>query len=52
MPEEHVGQLGFEYAWKELLARTRQAGTGLPLSKEFNTDSFHRRLPHVQHLHV
>ncbi len=27
MPEEHTGQLGFEYAWKELLARTRQAGT-------------------------
>ena len=26
MPEEHTGQLGFEYAWKELLARTRQAG--------------------------
>lgn len=26
MPEEHIGQLGFEYAWKELLARSRQAG--------------------------
>ena len=26
MPEEHTGQLGFEYAWKELLARTRHAG--------------------------
>ncbi|KAF8630385.1 hypothetical protein AX15_002943 [Amanita polypyramis BW_CC] len=26
MPEEHTGQLGFEYAWKELLARTRQTG--------------------------
>ncbi|GJE86958.1 Sec7-domain-containing protein [Phanerochaete sordida] len=26
MPEEHTGQLGFEYAWKELLARARQAG--------------------------
>lgn len=26
MPEEHTGQLGFEYAWKELLARSRQAG--------------------------
>ena len=26
MPEEHTGQAGFEYAWKELLARTRQAG--------------------------
>ena len=29
MPEEHTGQLGFEYAWKELLARTRQAGKWL-----------------------
>lgn len=27
MPEEHTGQLGFEYAWKELLARSRQSGT-------------------------
>ncbi|THV07859.1 Sec7-domain-containing protein [Dendrothele bispora CBS 962.96] len=26
MPEEHTGQLGFEYAWKELLTRSRQAG--------------------------
>ena len=26
MPEEHIGQLGFEYAWKELLARSRQSG--------------------------
>jgi golgi-specific brefeldin A-resistance guanine nucleotide exchange factor 1 len=24
MPEEHVGQLGFDYAWKELLVRSRQ----------------------------
>lgn len=23
MPEEHLGQLGFEYAWKELLRRSR-----------------------------
>lgn len=29
MPEEHTGQLGFEYAWKELLARTRHAGKHL-----------------------
>ena len=29
MPEEHTGQLGFEYAWKELLARSRQTGTTL-----------------------
>lgn len=26
MPEEHTGQLGFEYAWKELLARSRLSG--------------------------
>ncbi|KAL5490206.1 GEA2 [Sanghuangporus weigelae] len=26
MPEEHTGQVGFGYAWKELLARTRVAG--------------------------
>lgn len=26
MPEEHTGQLGFEYAWKELLTRARHAG--------------------------
>ena len=29
MPEEHTGQLGFEYAWKELVSRTRQAGVFL-----------------------
>lgn len=27
MPEEHTGQVGFEYAWKELLARSKQSGT-------------------------
>lgn len=27
MPEEHTGQLGFEYAWKELLVRSRHSGT-------------------------
>ncbi|KAG1901704.1 FACT complex subunit-domain-containing protein [Suillus fuscotomentosus] len=26
MPEEHTGQLSFEYAWKELLTRSRQSG--------------------------
>ncbi|EMD38471.1 hypothetical protein CERSUDRAFT_113640 [Gelatoporia subvermispora B] len=26
MPEEHTGQLGFEYAWKELMTRSKQAG--------------------------
>jgi len=29
MPEEHTGQLGFEYAWKELLTRSRQTGSFL-----------------------
>ncbi|KAI5124326.1 hypothetical protein M0805_008933 [Coniferiporia weirii] len=27
MPEEHTGQVGFGYAWKELLARTRLSGS-------------------------
>jgi golgi-specific brefeldin A-resistance guanine nucleotide exchange factor 1 len=27
LPEEHTGQLGFEYAWKELLIRSKQAGS-------------------------
>jgi brefeldin A-resistance guanine nucleotide exchange factor 1 len=27
MPEEHVGMLGFEYAWNELLRRARSAGS-------------------------
>ena len=26
MPEEHAGQLGFDYTWKELLRRSRTAG--------------------------
>lgn len=26
MPQEHVGHVGFEYAWKELLQRSRSAG--------------------------
>ncbi|KZS99157.1 Sec7-domain-containing protein [Sistotremastrum niveocremeum HHB9708] len=26
MPEEHTGQLGFDYAWKELLQRSRKSG--------------------------
>ena len=26
MPEEHAGQLGFDYAWKELLRKSRTAG--------------------------
>ncbi len=32
MPEEHTGQLGFEYAWKELLTRSRQAGAFIPIT--------------------
>ncbi|KAG8989449.1 GDP/GTP exchange factor for ARF [Tulasnella sp. 427] len=27
LPEEHSGQLGFEYAWKALLIRTKDAGS-------------------------
>ncbi|KAN0061081.1 GDP/GTP exchange factor for ARF [Thecaphora frezii] len=27
MPEEHAGQLGFDYAWKEILRRSRTAGS-------------------------
>lgn len=27
MPEEHAGQLGFDYAWKELLRRSRAGNT-------------------------
>jgi len=26
MPEEHEGQLGFNYLWKELIHRTEAAG--------------------------
>ncbi len=26
MPEEHIGQVGFEYAWKELLLRSQKSG--------------------------
>lgn len=29
MPEEHTGQLGFEYAWKELLTRSQQSGKSI-----------------------
>jgi golgi-specific brefeldin A-resistance guanine nucleotide exchange factor 1 len=36
MPEEHTGQLGFEYAWKELLARSRQTGKKLDFFLTFS----------------
>jgi brefeldin A-resistance guanine nucleotide exchange factor 1 len=36
MPEEHTGQLGFEYAWKELLARSRQTGKNFDLCFTFS----------------
>ena len=35
MPEEHTGQLGFEYAWKELLARSRQTGENFDFDSPF-----------------
>ncbi|KAG5650374.1 hypothetical protein H0H81_012461 [Sphagnurus paluster] len=41
MPEEHTGQLGFEYAWKELLMRSRQAGDlMISNSPVFDVDMF------------
>jgi brefeldin A-resistance guanine nucleotide exchange factor 1 len=41
MPEEHVGQLGFEYAWKDLLTRSRDAGTSqAALAEKFDLDVF------------
>ncbi|GLB35139.1 putative guanine nucleotide exchange [Lyophyllum shimeji] len=41
MPEEHTGQLGFEYAWKELLTRSRQAGEFMICnSSEFDVEMF------------
>lgn len=41
MPEEHVGQLGFEYAWKELLRKSRTS-TKLkcPATNRFDRDMF------------
>ncbi|GAC97078.1 hypothetical protein PHSY_004662 [Pseudozyma hubeiensis SY62] len=40
MPEEHAGQLGFEYTWKELLRRSRIAGTLVAC----NTTAFDRSM--------
>ncbi|KAI0736608.1 hypothetical protein C8Q72DRAFT_893220 [Fomitopsis betulina] len=41
MPEEHTGQAGFEYAWKELLARTRLTGELMMCnSSTFDVDMF------------
>ncbi|KII88730.1 hypothetical protein PLICRDRAFT_41948 [Plicaturopsis crispa FD-325 SS-3] len=41
MPEEHTGQLGFEYAWKELLARSSQAGELMICNSDiFDLDMF------------
>lgn len=40
MPEEHAGQLGFEYAWKELLRRSRTADTFVAC----NTTAFDRNM--------
>nr|GAT51097.1 predicted protein [Mycena chlorophos] len=41
MPEEHTGQLGFEYAWKDLLARSRDAGDLIICnSNRFDVDMF------------
>ncbi|PCH38679.1 Sec7-domain-containing protein [Wolfiporia cocos MD-104 SS10] len=35
MPEEHTGQAGFEYAWKELMARSRQTGNYVMCNSSF-----------------
>ncbi|WFD35252.1 GDP/GTP exchange factor for ARF [Malassezia cuniculi] len=40
MPEEHAGELGFSYAWKELLRRSRTAGQVI----ETETAAFDRDL--------
>ncbi len=40
MPEEHAGQLGFEYTWKELLRRSRTAGSLVAC----NTSAFDRSM--------
>jgi brefeldin A-resistance guanine nucleotide exchange factor 1 len=41
MPEEHTGQLGFDYAWNELLRRARSAGSFLICpSSEFDKAIF------------
>ncbi|KAH9829176.1 uncharacterized protein C8Q71DRAFT_825150 [Rhodofomes roseus] len=41
MPEEHTGQAGFEYAWKELFARSRQAGELMTCNNSiFDVDMF------------
>jgi len=34
MPEEHVGQLGFDYAWKELLKRAHATRTFRAISSQ------------------
>ncbi|KAJ7445765.1 hypothetical protein B0H11DRAFT_2162552 [Mycena galericulata] len=41
MPEEHIGQLGFEYAWKDLLTRSREAGNLMTCNSSlFDVDMF------------
>lgn len=41
LPEEHQNQVGFEYGWKELLRRTRQAGPFIVnSSNEFDAGMF------------
>lgn len=40
MPEEHAGQLGFEYTWKELLRRARDGNVLLPTPRGLDRDVF------------
>jgi brefeldin A-resistance guanine nucleotide exchange factor 1 len=41
MPEEHVGQLGFDFTWKELLRKSRTAG---PLLEAHNSAVFDKAM--------
>ncbi|KAJ7632227.1 hypothetical protein FB45DRAFT_989797 [Roridomyces roridus] len=41
MPEEHVGQVGFEYAWKDLLTRAQKSGNLMSCNSSlFDVDMF------------
>ncbi|EJD53315.1 SEC7-like protein [Auricularia subglabra TFB-10046 SS5] len=41
MPEEHLGQVGFDYAWKELLVRSQHAGSFMVCNTRlFDADMF------------
>lgn len=52
MPEEHTGQAGFEYAWKELLTRSRQTGQAIVHVSAAYLIEFRREICNVQHVTV